>query len=97
VTPATTAAPAPVAPAPPAGPLSQVLTSECGDVVVEFDERTVRITSIAPLPGYTSQVSTDGPESVEMKFLGTGDSCEIHAELEATGLDVEIQKSDHDD
>lgn len=96
-TPATTAAPAPIAPPQPAGPSSQVLTSACGDVVVEIDERTVRITSIAPLPGYTSQVSTDGPETVEMKFLGTGDSCEIHAELKSTGLDVEIQKSDHED
>jgi hypothetical protein len=96
-TPATTAAPAPVAPPQPAGRSSQVLTSACGDVVVEIDEGTVRITSIAPLPGYTSQVSTDGPESVEMKFLGTGDGCEIHAELESTGLDVETQQSDHAD
>jgi cytoskeletal protein RodZ len=99
-TPAAPAAPTPVAPAAPqqpAGPTSQALTSVCGDVVVEFDERTVRITSIASLPGYTSQVSTDGPESVEVKFLGAGSTCEVHAELEQSGLDVEIQNSDHDD
>jgi hypothetical protein len=99
-TPATTVPPAPAAPAatPPAeGPTSHVLTSACGDVVVEFDERTVRITSITSLPGYTSQVATDGPESVEVKFLGAGGTCEVHAELEQSGLDVEIQNSDHDD
>ncbi len=79
---------------PPAASTSQVLSSTCGDVVVEIDGGTVRITSIAPLPGYTSQVSTDGPESVEMKFLGTDDGCEVHAELEASGLDVEIQNSE---
>jgi cytoskeletal protein RodZ len=99
-TPATTAAPEPAAPATPptpAAPTSRVLSSACGDVVVAIDERTVGITSITPLPGYTSQVSADGPESVEMKFLGTDDSCEIHAELKSSGLDVEIQNPDHDD
>lgn len=99
-TPATTAAPEPAAPAtppPPAAPTSRVLSSACGGVVVAIDERTVGITSITPLPGYTSQVSADGPESVEMKFLGTDDSCEIHAELKSSGLDVEIQNPDHDD
>jgi hypothetical protein len=98
--PATTAAPEPVTPAAPplpAAPTSQVLSSTCGDVVVEIDGRTVRIASIAPLPGYTSQVATDGPETVEMKFLGTDDGCEVHAELKASGLDVEIQNSDQHD
>jgi hypothetical protein len=98
--PATTAAPGPATPAappPPVAPTSQVLSSACGDVVVEIDGRTVRIASISPVPGYTSQVSTDGPESVEMKFVGTDHGCEVHAELEASGLDVEIQNSDHDD
>ena len=94
--PTTTATPEAAVPAPPA-PTSQVLSSACGDVVVEIDGRTVRIASIAPLPGYTSRVSADGPESVEMKFLGTDDGCEVHAELKASGLDVEIQNSDHDD
>ena len=85
------------APAPeqPVEPRTQTLTSVCGDVVVEVGQRTVKITSITPLPGYTPQVSTDGPESVEMKFLASGDSCEVHAELKANGLDVEIQHSDH--
>ena len=94
--PAPTTVPEPAAPPPPA-PTSQVLSSACGDVVVEIDGRTVRISSIAPLAGYTSQVSTDGPESVEMKFLGTDDGCEVHAELKTSGLDVEIQHSGHDD
>jgi cytoskeletal protein RodZ len=91
-TPATTAAPA--APPGPAEPTSQVLTSACGDVGVEFDERTVRITTIAALPGYTSQTATDGPESVEVKFLGAGGTCEVHAQLEQGRLAVEIQNSD---
>ena len=94
--PTPTAAPEPAAPAPPA-PTSQVLSSACGDVVVEIDGRTISIASITPLAGYTSRVSTDGPESVEMKFVGTDDGCEVHAELKAGGLDVEIQNSDHDD
>jgi hypothetical protein len=99
-TPATTAAPEPAttaAPPPPAVPSPQTLRSACGDVVVEIDGRTVRIASITPLPGYTSQVSTDGPESVEMKFLGTDRDCEVHAELKAGRLDVEIQNSENDD
>jgi hypothetical protein len=94
--PTTAATPEPPAP-PPAAPTSQVLNSTCGDVVVEIDGRTVRIASIAPLPGYTSQVATDGPETVEMKFLGTGLSCEVHAELHASGLEVEIQNSGQQD
>jgi hypothetical protein len=96
--PTTTPAPAPAA-APPAPvvPTTQVLTSDCGDVVVEIDGRTVHIASITPLAGYTPRVTTDGPESVEMKFLGTGDSCEVHAELRSSVLDVEIQRSDRGD
>ena len=74
-----------------------MLTSACGDVVVEISGRTVRIASITPLAGYTSRVSADGPESVEMKFRGDAQSCEVHAELKASGLDVEIQTSGHDD
>lgn len=96
--PTTTVAPEPIAPAAPpqpAEPTAQVLTSACGDVVVEIDQGTVGITSITPLPGYTSQVSTDGPESVEMKFVSAVDGCEVHAELRPSGLDVEIQHSDH--
>lgn len=98
-TPTTTTAPEPVtptAPPPPAAPSSQVLTTACGEVVVEIDGGTVGITSITPLPGYTPWVSTNGPESVEMQFLGTSHSCEVHADLEAGRLDVEIQDSDHD-
>ena len=57
----------------------------------------MHIASITPLAGYTPRVATDGPESVEMKFVGTSDSCEVHAELRSSGLDVEIQSSDHDD
>lgn len=91
--PPTTAAP--VVPAPPP-PTSQVLSSACGDVVVEISGGTVRIASIAPLPGYTARVSTDGPESVEMKFLGNEHGCEVHAELTSHGLEVEIQNADDD-
>jgi cytoskeletal protein RodZ len=93
--PTTTTAPEPVTPA-AAQPTSQVLSSACGEVVVEFDDGRVGIASITPLPGYTPRVSTDGPESVEMQFLGTGHICEVHVELKPSGLDVEIQDSDHD-
>lgn len=96
--PTTTPAPAPVPPPPaPVAPTTEVLSSACGDVVVEIEGRTIRIASITPLPGYAPRVTTDGPESVEMKFVGTGDSCEVHAELRSSGLDVEIQRSDHDE
>ena len=57
---------------------------------------TVRVSSITPLPGYTPQVVTDGPESVEMTFRGTDRTCEVHVELKASGLDVEIQESGDD-
>lgn len=96
VTPEPTTAPAP-APPPPVAPTTQLLSSACGDVVVEIDGQTVHIASITPLAGYTPRVATDGPESVEMTFLGTDDSCEVHAELRSSVLDVEIQRSDHDD
>lgn len=90
--------PEPVSPAPaPVAPTSHVLSSSCGDVVVEISGGTVRISSMTPLDGYSPRVATDGPESVEMKFIGAEDSCEVHAELKASGLDVEIQNSDHDD
>jgi hypothetical protein len=89
--PPTTAAP--VVPPPPS---SQVLSSACGDVVVEISGGTVRIASIAPLPGYTARVSTDGPESVEMTFLGGEHGCEVHAEVTSGGLEVEIQNADDD-
>ncbi|MGE5211259.1 MAG: hypothetical protein ACM3MM_08325 [Acidobacteriota bacterium] len=75
---------------------SQVLTSACGEVVVAIDGQSVRIASIAPLAGYTAQVATDGPESVEVTFRGADRNCEVHAERKADGLDVEIQDSDDD-
>jgi hypothetical protein len=88
---------APLAPPPiTVAPTLQTLTSTCGEIVVTIDGRTVRITSITPLPGYTSQVATDGPESVEMTFRGQDRTCEIHAELTAGGLDVEVQSSGDD-
>jgi hypothetical protein len=97
-TPAPVPPPEPVAPAPaPVAPTSHVLSSSCGDIVVEISGGTVRISSMTPLDGYAPQVATDGPESVEMKLVGAGDSCEVHAELTASGLDVEIQNSGHDD
>jgi hypothetical protein len=74
-----------------------VLTSACGDVAVTTTGQTVRIASITPLAGYTSQVATDGPESVEMTFRGADRTCEVHAELKAGGLVVEVQSSGDDD
>ena len=93
----------PPAPAPPITPetpaatpapsaVSQTITSTCGDVVLTINAGTVRIVSIAPRPGYVERVGDDGPISIEIRFSGGGDnSCEVHAELKSSGLDVEVQ------
>ena len=96
--PTTPPAPAsPIAPETPAATpapstVSQTIASECGDVVLTIDAGMVRIVSIAPRPGYVEQVGDDGPTSIEIRFSGGGDnSCEVHAELKSSGLDVEVQ------
>ena len=65
--------------------------SDCGTVTVVIQERTVSILSVAPVPGYTASVGNDGPVSIEVKFTGPAGTCELHAELEQSGLDIEIQ------
>lgn len=81
--------PAPVSP-PPAW--FETITSACGDVVVSIDAGTVRIVTITARPGFDQSVSDDGPNSIEMTFIGQDDvKCELHAELTSGGLDVEVQ------
>ncbi len=81
--------PAPVSP-PPAW--FETITSACGDVVVSIDAGTVRIVTITARPGFDQSVSDDGPNSIEMRFIGQDDvKCELHAELTSGGLDVEVQ------
>jgi hypothetical protein len=99
----TTMSTQPPVPAPPVAPetptatptpsaTTQTIASACGDVVLAIDAGTVRIVSIAPRPGYVERVGDDGPTSIEVRFSGGGDnSCEVHAELKSTGLDVEVQ------
>ncbi len=73
------------------------ITSACGVVVVTVAGSTVRVTSIEPLPGFVARVATDGPETVELEFISTTGTCEIHAELKGGGLDVEVQNPETDD
>lgn len=84
-----------VEPSPPPVPATpQTISSRCGDVVVSIDSGELRIVSIIPQPGFTERVSDDGPRSIEITFRGSDDSsCEVHAELEHGGLDVEVQNS----
>ncbi len=86
----------PLAATPPPAPTSvQTITSDCGDVVVTIDSGTVRIVSIAALPGFTAKVADDGPTSIEVTFRGVGEStCEVHAELKSGRLEVEVQGAD---
>jgi len=106
--PTTLAPPAPTtpapAPAPPPAPTttgvpvsSQTISSACGDVVVTIEGGTVRITSLRPAPGFEPQVATDGPGSIELKFIGTDGTCEVHGELEQGVLAVEVQNPEPDD
>lgn len=88
--PATTAAPAPP-PTTAASPVTETLVSDCGTVTVVIQERTASILSVAPVPGYTASVGNDGPVSIEVKFTGPAGTCELHAELKQSGLDIEIQ------
>ncbi len=90
--------PAPTLPAPTIAPpttiadaTSQALVSDCGSVTVTVQGATVRIVSITPNPGYTSNVGDDGPNSIEMKFTGPAGTCELHAEVKESGLAVAIQ------
>ena len=88
-------APAP-APIPPTESLETV-SSVCGQVVLAVDGNRVTISSISPLPGFTADVATDGPTSVELKLRGSQSTCEIHAELDRGDLEVEVQDSEPDD
>ena len=94
--PATTAAPAPP-PTTVASPVAETLVSDCGTVTVMIQERTVSILSVAPVPGYAASVDDDGPVSIEVKFTGPAGTCELHAELKQSGLDIEIQNPESGD
>ena len=78
-------------------PAASTITSACGDVVVTVAGGTVRVASIEPRPGFEASVATDGPESVEVEFIGNTRTCEVHAELKPGGLDVEVQNPETDD
>jgi hypothetical protein len=91
--PPTTAPPAPVLPTPA---VSQTIASDCGDVLVSIENGTVRIVSITARPGYESQVSDGGPNSIEVVLRSADGSCELHAELKSGALDVEVQNSPAD-
>ncbi len=91
------AIPVPEEPAPASPPPAsfQTITSSCGEIVVSIDAGTVRIVTITAQPGFVQRVADDGPTSIEMTFNGEGDrTCELHAELKASGLDVEVHDLD---
>jgi hypothetical protein len=58
---------------------------------VSIENGAVRIVSITARPGYESQVSDDGPISIEIVLRGADNKCELHAELKSGGLDIEVQ------
>ncbi len=98
--PVPTIAPPPPAPTPPpmatppaivAPAVSQTIASECGDVIVSIENGAVRIVTIAARPGYEAAVSDDGPQSIEIVLRSAENKCELHAELKAGGLDLEVQ------
>ena len=92
ISPTTIASPATTAPATGIAPsTTRQLVSDCGTVTVVLDGSTVRIVSMTPSPGYTASVGDDGPQSIEVKFDGPVGTCELHAELKSSDLDVEIQ------
>jgi hypothetical protein len=94
-------APAPVEPPAPASPVPasfQTITSGCGEIVVSIDAGTVQISTITARPGFDPLVAQDGPNSIEMTFIGEADQkCELHAELKSGGLDVEVQNPGTDE
>lgn len=77
---------------PPAATSLQTINSACGAVVVLIDAGTVRIQSIQPMPGFEARVSTDGPESIELEFIGSDVRCQLHAELHPDGLEVDVEE-----
>jgi cytoskeletal protein RodZ len=77
-------------PAPPA-PSTRTVNSECGAVVIGIDGQRIHVDSIAPSPGFGPQISTDGPETVELVLVSSAEKCEIHVESAADGLHVEVQ------
>ena len=80
----------------PSPAVSQTIASDCGDVLVAIENGAVRIVSITARPGYESQVSDDGPISIEIVLRAADDTCELHAELKSGGLDVDVQNSTAD-
>lgn len=82
---------APPSPPPPASSSTSTVSSECGLVVIGMEGQRIHVDSIAPSPGFTSQVSTDGPETVELVLVSSSEKCEIHVESNVDGLHVEVQ------
>ncbi len=82
---------APPSPPPPASSSTSTVSSECGLVVIGMEGQRIHVDSIAPSPGFTSQVSTDGPETVELVLVSSPKKCEIHVESKVDGLHVEVQ------
>ena len=77
-------------PAPPASS-TRTVSSECGVVVIGIDGQRIHVDSVAPSPGFSPQISTDGPETVEFVLVSSAEKCEIHVESAADGLHVEVQ------
>lgn len=77
-------------PAPPASS-TRTVSSECGVVILGIDGQRIHVDSVAPSPGFSPQIATDGPETVELVLVSSAEKCEIHVESAADGLHVEVQ------
>ena len=86
-TPATTTVPSTTTTVPSTH--DRVLSTKCGTIDVTYDDTTVVLVSTHPAAGFTYVVENDGPEEVEVSFVGNGDECQIHAEMRGGRLVVE--------
>ena len=97
-TPPAEAPPTAVEPPATAAPaVFRTIATDCGDVLVSIENSALRIASVTARPGYVSEVSDDGPNSVEVVLRGDDETCELHGELKSGELDIEVQNPSKDD
>jgi hypothetical protein len=94
----TTAAPTTAAPAPTtAAPVAAALTypsftaGDAGTVVLQFDGSSIYVSSVARQPNWVSQIDSNGPRTVEIKFFNTvtHSEAEFHATVDGGRIQVE--------
>jgi hypothetical protein len=90
---ATTSTPPPTT----AAPVTVALTypsfsaGDAGTVVLQFDGSSIYVSSVARQPNWVSQIDSNGPRTVEVKFFNTvtHDEAEFHATVEGGRIQVE--------